>query len=102
MTTRNSSTSTTLLIVLILIITFPFWIIIGGLVIGLVAGFFGLVFGLIGGALGLVFGLITLPFKILFGIGDMSCSLPSFHGNGFVWLALLIFAALVISKRGGK
>lgn len=85
-----------------MIITFPFWLAIGGVAIGLIAGFFGLVIGLIAGAFGLIIGAIALPFKLIFGWGDWSCDLPSFHGNGFVWLALLIFAALIISKRTGK
>jgi hypothetical protein len=102
MSTKNSSSSTTILIVLMMIITFPFWLAIGGVAIGLIAGFFGLVIGLFAGAIGLVVGVIALPFKLIFGGGDWSCDLPSFHGNGFVWLALLIFAALVISKRSNK
>ena len=99
MTSKNNSSSTTLLVVLIVIITFPFWIAIGGLAIGLIGGLFGLVFGLIGGAIGLVAGLIALPFKIIFGFGDWSCNWPSFHGNGFVWFALLIVVAMLISRR---
>jgi len=99
MANKNSSSSSTLLIVLILIITFPFWIAVGGLIIGLIAGLFGLTVGLIGAVLGGVFAIITWPFKLLFGWGDGLCYLSGFHGNGFVWLALLIFAALIISKR---
>jgi hypothetical protein len=98
MSQKSSSNSTTILIILILIVTFPFWIVIGGLAIGLIAGFFGLFLGLIGGAIGLMAGLIALPFKIIFGIGDWTCNFPSL-GNGFVWLALLIFAALVLTRR---
>ena len=96
---NKSSSSSTLLIVLILIITFPFWIAIGGLIIGLLAGIFGITFGLLGALLGGMFALIALPFKLLFGGGDWSCGLTGFHSNGFVWLALLIFAALIISRR---
>jgi hypothetical protein len=99
MSTKNSSTSTTLLIVLMMIITFPFWIAIGGVAIGLIAAVFGVVFGILGAILGGLFALIALPFKLIFGWGEWSCNFPSFHGNGFVWLALLIFAALVITKR---
>jgi len=99
MATKETSTSKTLLIVLILIITFPFWIAIGGLIIGLIGGIFGITFGLIGALFGGMMALIALPFKLLFGWGDWSCGIPGFHGNGFVWFALLIFAVLVIARR---
>ncbi len=103
MATKNSSSTSPLLIALILIITFPFWIAIGGLIIGLIGGIFGITFGLLGAMLGGIFALITLPFKLLFGWGDWSCGFPfgfsGSHHNGFVWLALLIFVALLISKR---
>lgn len=102
MATKSSSSSSTLLIVLILIITFPFWIAMGGVIIGLIAGAFGIVFGVLGALLGGMFALIALPFKLLFGWGDWSCSFFGFHNNGFVWLALLIVAAIVISKRNKK
>jgi hypothetical protein len=99
MSTKNSSTSTTLLIVLMIIITFPFWFAIGGMVIGLLAAVFGVVFGVFGTILGAAFALIALPFKLLFGWGDWSCGISGFHGNGFVWFALLIIAALIITRK---
>lgn len=100
MASKNSTSGpTTLLIVLILIITFPFWIAIGGVIIGIIAAIFGVTVGVLGAIFGGLFALIALPFKLLFGWGSWSCSLPGFHSNGFVWLALLIFAALLISRR---
>jgi len=103
MASKNSTSSTpTVLIILILIITFPFWIAIGGVIIGLIGGLFGLVFGLLGAILGGVGALIALPFKILFGWGDWSCHWPfAFHGfgKGFIWITLLIIAVLVLNKR---
>jgi hypothetical protein len=99
MATKETSGSKTLLIVLILIITFPFWIAIGGVMIGLIGGIFGITFGIMGALFGGMMALIALPFKLLFGWGDWSCGTSGFPGNGFVWFALLIFAALVITRR---
>jgi hypothetical protein len=100
MASKNSTSgSTTLLIVLMLIITFPFWIAIGGVIIGVIGAIFGVTVGIVGAIFGGLFALIALPFKLLFGWGDWSCNLSGFHNNGFVWLALLIFAALLISRR---
>ena len=100
MSTKNSTSgSTTILIVLMLIITFPFWIAIGGVIIGVIGAIFGVTFGLMGAILGGTLALIALPFKLLFGWGDWSCNFSGFHNNGFVWLALVIFIALIISKR---
>ncbi len=100
---KSSTSSTTVLMILILIITFPFWIAIGGVIIGLLAGMFGVALGLVGALFGGMIALVALPFKLLFGWSDWSCNFPfgfsGFHHNGFVWLALLILAALVISKR---
>ena len=99
MASKGSSSSSTLLIVLILIITFPFWIAIGGVILGLLAGIFGVTIGLIGALFGGMIALIALPFKLLFGGGDWSCGISGFHNNGFVWLALLIFASLIINRK---
>jgi len=99
MATKETSTSKTLLILLILIITFPFWIAVGGLIIGLIGGLFGITFGILGAIFGGMIALIALPFKLLFGWEEGSCGIWSFHGNGFVWFALLIFAVLVITRR---
>jgi len=98
MAARSSSTGTTVLVILILILTFPLWIALGGIAIGVVAGLFGAMIGVVAALFAGVVALIALPFKILFGWGEWSC-FSGFHGNGFVWLALLIFAALFISRR---
>jgi hypothetical protein len=101
MSTRSSSGST-LLIVIILVLTFPVWIAIGGMLIGVVAGLFGAMFGIVAALFAGIITLIALPFKILFGWGGWGWHGPDFFGNGYVWLALLILAALIISKRSKK
>lgn len=98
MAARSSSTGTTVLVFLIIILTFPLWIALGGIAIGVVAGLFGAMIGVVAALFAGVVALIVLPFKILFGWGEWSC-FSGFHGNGFVWLALVIFAALIINKR---
>jgi hypothetical protein len=101
MSTRSSSGST-LLIVIILVLTFPVWIAIGGALIGVVAGLFGAMIGIVAALFAGVVALIALPFKILFGWGDWGWHGPEFFGNGYVWFAALIVAALIISKRNKK
>lgn len=101
MATRSSSTST-LLIILILVFTFPVWIALGGALIGVVAGLCGAMIGIAAGLFAGLVTLIVLPFKILFGWGDWGWHGPDFFGNGYVWLAALIVAALIISKRSKK
>jgi hypothetical protein len=101
MATRSSSTST-LLIILILVFTFPVWIALGGALIGVIAGLFGAMIGIAAALFAGLVTLIVLPFKILFGWGDWSCNWPSFAGNGYVWLAMVIIAALIISRRSRK
>ncbi len=97
-TTRGSSSSSTLLVIIILILTFPIWIGIGGALFGVMAGLFGVAIGLVAALFAGAVALIALPFKILFGWGDWPDGF-GFHGNGYVWLAVLIFAALVINRR---
>lgn len=98
MSTRTSSSSTTILVIIIMVLTFPLWIALGGAAIGIIAGLFGAMIGVIAALFGVVVGLISLPFKIFFGWGDWDWHGPHFH-HGFVWLALLIVAALIINKR---
>jgi hypothetical protein len=97
MSTRTSSSSSTVLVIIILILTFPLWLGLGGALIGVVAGLFGAMIGVVAALFGGIIALIALPFKLIFGWGDWHG--PHFHGNGFVWLALLIFAALIINRR---
>lgn len=99
MSTRTSSSSSTVLVIIILVFTFPLWLGLGGALIGIVAGLFGAMIGVIAALFGAVIALIELPFKLIFGWGDWGWHGPHFYGNGFVWLALLIFAALIINKR---
>jgi hypothetical protein len=99
MSTRSSSSSSTLLVIIILILTFPLWLGLGGVLIGVVAGLFGAMIGVVAALFGGLIALIALPFKLIFGWGEWGWHGPHFHGNGYVWLALLIIAALIINKR---
>ncbi|MEY4930144.1 MAG: hypothetical protein RI909_868 [Bacteroidota bacterium] len=99
MSTRTSSSNSTVLVVIILVLTFPLWIGLGGALIGVVAGLFGAMIGIIAALFGAVVALIALPFKLIFGWGDWGWHGPHVDGNGFVWLALLIVAALLINRR---
>ena len=102
----KTSTGSTLLIIIILIFTFPLWLALGGALIGILAGLFGVMIGLVAALFAGVVGLIALPYKFLFGWGDLSCSWPGifsgFHGNGYVWLAMVVIAALIISRHRKK
>ncbi|HZX74161.1 MAG TPA: hypothetical protein VFE57_07065 [Cyclobacteriaceae bacterium] len=85
------------LLVLILFITFPIWIAAGGIAFGLIMGLIGAIFGVIGALFGVFFGIIGGAFHLLFGLG-------SWHGhhfffNKYIFLALIIVAVLVMSKR---
>lgn len=101
MSTRSSSGST-LLIVIILVLTFPVWIAIGGALIGVVAGLFGVMIGIVAALFAGIIALIALPFKIFFGWGGWVWHGPEIFHNGYAWLALLIVAALIVSKRSKK
>ena len=94
------SRSSTILLALLLLFTFPLWFGIGmGLIggaIGIVAGVFGAVFGVIGG----IFGAI---FHGIFGWGHHDWHFfPHFHGNRFVWFAMIIIVAVLISTKNKK
>lgn len=106
MSTKSSSSGSTLLMIIILVFTFPIWLALGGALIGVIAGIFGAMIGLVAALFAGAVALIALPFKILFGWGDWSCHWPGvfsgFHGNGYVWLAMVIIAALIVSKRSRK
>ena len=106
MSTKSSSSGSTVLIVIVLVLTFPLWLALGGALIGVIAGIFGAMIGLVAALFAGIVALIALPFKTLFGWGDWSCLWPGvfsgFHDNGYVWLAMLIIAALIISKRSRK
>lgn len=99
MSTRTSSSNSTVLVVIILVLTFPLWIGLGGALLGVIAGLFGAMVGIIAALFGVVIALIALPFKLIFGWGHWGWHGPHVDGNGFVWLALLIVAALIINKR---
>ena len=98
MASKNSSS--TILILLLLLITFPFWIVVIGVVGGVLAGVFGAVFGIIGGVLGAVGGIIAWPLKMIFSWHEWGWW-PHFHVNGFM-IAALIILVVTISKRRGK
>lgn len=106
MSTKSSSSGSTLLMVIILVLTFPIWLALGGALIGVIAGIFGAMIGLVAALFAGAVALIALPFKILFGWGEWSWHGPGifsgFHGNGYAWLAMVIIAALIISKRSKK
>lgn len=106
MSTKSSSSGSTVLIVIVLVLTFPLWLALGGALIGVIAGIFGAMIGLVAALFAGIVALIALPFKTLFGWCDWSCHWPGvfsgFHDNGYVWLAMLIIAALIISKRSRK
>lgn len=98
----SSSSSNTLLLVLVLIITFPFWIAVGGILIGVLAGVFGALFGVIAALFGILVGIVLLPLKLLFGWGDGAWHghhWPHFHSNGFITLSIIIIFVFVIHSR---
>jgi uncharacterized membrane protein YkgB len=97
----SRSSSSTVLLILILIFTFPFWIVAGGIVFGVLAAVIGAMFGVVAAIFGVLIAIVTLPFKIIFGWGDWGWHnhWPHFHGNGFITLAVIIVIALLIHKR---
>lgn len=107
MSTKNSTSSTsTILIVLLLIFTFPLWIGLFGVLIGLIGGAFGIVVGVLGAVFGAVVAVISLPFRFIFGGADWGFDCPvifsGLHFNKYTFLALIIVAALVLQRRGRK
>ena len=105
MATRSSSSSSnTVLLVIILLITFPLWIVLGGICIGIIAGVFGAMIGVIGAIFGVLVSIITLPFRFIFGWGDWGWNnhWPHFHGNVFITLSIIIIIALALKSRGRR
>jgi hypothetical protein len=94
METRN--TTSTVLIVLLVFFTFPIWLGLGALIIGL----FSAVFGVIAGIFGFILSIALLPFRFIFGWAHCGwLGFPHVHGHGFVVLALIILITIWLSKR---
>ena len=87
------------LLVLILFITFPIWIAAGGILFGLIMGLIGAVFGVIGALFGVFFGIIGGALHLLFGLGSWG---HHFFFNKYIFLALIIVTAIIVSKRSKK
>jgi hypothetical protein len=99
--------SSSILVVLIILLTFPLWFGLGmglfGLVAGLIGGLFGLIAGLFGAIIGIIAGIFKAIFHGIFGWGhSWNYDFPDYEMNGYVFLALLIVAALIITKRNKK
>jgi len=100
-TQTRSSSSSTILLILVLVLTAPFWLVVGGVMIGLLAGTFGAIFGVFGALIGGFFALIALPFKFVFG----SCGIFD-HGHGFfdvsgraIFFLVMVVLLVVALKR---
>ncbi len=94
------SQSSTLLLILILVITFPVWLVVGGVLFGVIAGVLGALIGVFGALLGGFFALLALPFKILFGDwGILDGGIFHFRDNTLTIIAILILAALVVRRQ---
>ena len=85
-----------IILVLILFITIPIWIAAGGMVFGIMMGLVGALFGLLGAIFGILFGIVGGMFHLLFGMGWHE---HHFFFNKYTFLALLIVAAIAISKK---
>ncbi len=100
MATRNDSSFPTVLVALILIITFPVWFTIAAALFGVVVGLASVVVGVIAAIFGVMIALIALPFKLIFGWGHWGWHwIPHFHYNGFIFIALVIAATLIVRGR---
>ncbi|MBP9924443.1 MAG: hypothetical protein KBF45_00520 [Cyclobacteriaceae bacterium] len=96
--------TSTIIITLIIVFTFPLWFGLGmglfGLIFGLIGGAIGIVAGVFGAVIGVIAGVFGAIFHGIFGWGHGGHnSFPGVHLNGYVFLALIILAALVLSKR---
>ena len=78
MASRNTSGTNTVLIIFMLLITFPIWVTLGGIMLGLAGGLIGVLVGVCAAIFGVFLALIVLPFKILFGRGDWDITIHSF------------------------
>ena len=92
-------TKSPVLLVLILFLTIPIWIAAGGMAFGLIMGLIGAIFGVVGAIFGVFFGILGGAFHLLFGWGSHG---HHFFFNKYIFLALIIVAALVISKRSKR
>ena len=99
MAVRNTSASNQVLVVLLLIITFPVWFAAGAAVLGIMAGLAGAFIGIFGAIFGVLAAIIFLPFKLLFGGSHGWHWFPHLHFNGYVLLAVIIIAALIVKRR---
>lgn len=97
----NTMQRPTLLIVLIVIFTFPLWIGLGAGLIGMIAGLFAGLVGLIIGLIGAIIGIFAALFDALFGwdLSDHHYTLGSTYMNGYVWFALLLVIAFIITRK---
>lgn len=94
------SQSSILLLILILVITFPVWLVVGGVLVGVIAGILGLLIGIFGALIGGFFALLALPFKFLFGgWGILDGGIPHFRDNTLTIIAVVILVALVVRRQ---
>jgi hypothetical protein len=102
--TWSMSRTSAIIITLLIIFTFPLWFGLGmglfGLIIGLIGGAIGIVAGVFGAVIGVLAGIFKAIFHGIFGWGHgWHNTFPDFHFNGYVFLSILILAAIFISKR---
>lgn len=99
MQTRNNSSK--ILLAVLLILTFPLWIAIGGIMIGLLAGIIGGTFGIIGAIIGTIFGIIGSVFGWIFDWDHFEIDLPFTIWNTklFVLSAIVLIIVLVTRSR---
>ncbi len=94
------SHSSNLLLILILVITFPVWLVIGGVLVGVIAGILGVLMGVFGALLGGFFALLALPFNFLFGgWGIHDGGILHFRDNKLTIIAIVILVALVVRRQ---
>lgn len=92
-TQTRSSSSSTILLIIVLVLTAPFWLTVGAVLIGVLGGIFGALIGVFGALISGFFAIVTLPFKILFG----SCGIFD-HGHGFFHVSgrAIFFLVMVV------